>query len=443
MTEEVQAQPAFFYLTDSFKSCIIYNKKFCGKGIGIMDFKEYALSHQNNFCLELERVSLLLKKAGNPDKTMKIIHVAGTNGKGSVCSFVTAGLVHGRETVGRFSSPELFDVTDTITVNLDPITFEELDEMYDILSPLSKQVEEETGKPPSQFEINFVAALLYFKKKSCSYAVIECGMGGAGDATNAIGNSYISVITAIGADHEKFLGNTLEEITANKCGIFKSDSVVITGAQNEGVMTTILRCAGEREVTVAQLPEIIGFSDFCEKISFGGEDILLSLPGVHQVQNAAIAATVLRVAGFESTVKYALEHAVNPARLEKIDDNLFFDGAHNPDGVETLVKNINRYMPDEKYVFVTGFMADKDYRKALNLLKNLTTSDFEIFTVNVHSNPRSETSSALCEICLGLGFKAQAFDNVNEAISEAKKKGRPVFVFGSLYMYKEVESNRR
>jgi len=409
-----------------------------------MDFREYALSHQNNFCLELERVSLLLEKAGRPDRTMKIIHVAGTNGKGSVCSFVTTGLVHGGETVGRFSSPELFDVTDTISVNLKSITFEELDEIYGELSSLSRQVEDETGKSPSQFEINFVAALLYFEKKSCTYAVIECGMGGIGDATNAIGNSFISVITSIGIDHVKFLGNTLEEITINKCGIFKDDSVVITGSQNESVMTTIRKCAAERKVIVAKEPESVGFSDFSEIITFGnGENIHLSLSGIHQIQNASIAAEVLRFAGFESSVKYALENAVNPARLEKIDDNVFFDGGHNPDGIQKLTESIKRYIPNEKCVFVVGFMADKDYCKALGLLKTLKNSDFEIFTVNVHSNPRSETAENLYKACTELGLRAKPCNDVNEAICEAKKTGGTVFVIGSLYMYKEVERNHK
>ncbi len=404
-----------------------------------MNFNEYAHSYQTVICLELERVALLLKKAGSPDKKFKIIHVAGTNGKGSVCSFVTAGLVHGGERVGRFSSPELFDVTDTISVDNIPITGEELNEIYAILEPLCAEVEAETERVPSQFEINFVAALLYFEKRKCTYAVLECGMGGRGDATNAIESSFVSVITPISLDHEKFLGRTPEEIARNKCGIFKKDSIVVTGSQSDDVMNIIRQCAQDRRLVVAPLPESMGFSGFSEIVSFENETIHISLSGVHQIQNAAIAAQVLRLSGLGDEVKYALEHAVNPARMEKIGDGIYFDGAHNPRGVESLVSSINRYAPEENPIFIIGFMADKDYTSALEALKELKADKFEIYTVNVRSNPRSESSEKLCRVCRELGFEATAFEDVNLAMERAKQSDRPVFVFGSLYMYKEID----
>ena len=155
-----------------------------------MSFKDYALSHQTEICLELERVKLLLQKAGNPDRNLKIIHVAGTNGKGSVCSFVCSGLMHMKKKFGKFSSPELICINDTISVNGIDITNRELDSLLAFLSPLCDEVKSETGKAPSQFEICFVAALLHFVSQKCEYAVLECGMGGMGDATNAIEDSY-------------------------------------------------------------------------------------------------------------------------------------------------------------------------------------------------------------------------------------------------------------
>ena len=407
-----------------------------------MDFKQYALSHQNTICLELERVVLLLDKCGRPEQHMKIIHVAGTNGKGSVCSFVAEGLIFAGETVGRFSSPELLDITDTITVNSKSITLDELNALYDRIAPICNEVEKDCGKALSQFEINFVAALLYFSDKKCSYAVVECGMGGIGDATNAMEDSALSVITKISIDHETFLGDSLEKIALNKCGIFKKSSRIISAIQHESVKNIIKSEAGEKNVCFASLPQICGHEDFSEVISFDGiKKIKLSLSGVHQVHNAAVAKEVLCALGFENTVEYALSHASNPARFEQLEPGLFFDGAHNPDGVQNLAESINRYVSDgKKIVFVVGFMADKAYGEAISFLKNLNNNNFKIYTVTVHSNPRSEKAETLCKACQALGFDAEAKDNISQAICLAKQNADLVFAFGSLYMYKEYKN---
>lgn len=406
-----------------------------------MDFKQYALSHQNTICLELERVSLLLDKCDRPERTMKIIHVAGTNGKGSVCSFVSEGLIYAGEIVGRFSSPELLDITDTISVNSKSITHEELNALYDRLAPLCSEVRKECGKSPSQFEINFAAALLYFSDKNCTYAVIECGMGGIGDATNAIEDSELCIITKISLDHEAFLGDSIEKIALNKCGIFKKSSRIISAIQEESVKKIIKSEAEGRSVCFASLPAVCGFEDFSEIISFdGSQKIKLSLSGVHQVQNAAVAKEALCALGFENCVEYALSHASNPARFEKTEPGVYFDGAHNPDGVKNLADSINRYVPNDKnIVFTVGFMADKDYKKALALLKNLNNTNFKIYTVTVHSNPRSESAETLCGVCRELGYDAAAKNNISDAVSLAKQNADFVFAFGSLYMYKEYK----
>ncbi|MBE7051548.1 MAG: hypothetical protein E7395_03115 [Ruminococcaceae bacterium] len=407
-----------------------------------MNFTKYAKSHQTTICLELERVSMLLELAGNPDKKLKIIHVAGTNGKGSVCSFVCEGLVHMGNTVGKFSSPELFDVTDTITVNSIPIRADELEAIYGVLSPLCEQTKIKTGKAPSQFEINFVAALIHFVRSECSYAVLECGMGGMGDATNAICDSIVSVITPISLDHQAYLGSTLGEIATNKCGIFKPSSTVITGFQQEEVLDVIQNLSGDRNLIVAQQPTIGESCGFYETVSYRGvEGVTLSLAGVHQAKNAAIASEVLFFLGAtDDDVSYALSHGSNPARFEKIGDNVWFDGAHNPDGAAGFVATVNRRRYGGKIIFVVGFMADKDYESALSQLKNLRHQNFEIYAVPVLSNPRSESADNICKCCESLGFCTKAFNNVKEAVAEAQKDADAVFVFGSLYMYKEMMS---
>ncbi len=404
-----------------------------------MDFNTYAQSQQTKICLELERVRSLLEKCSEPDKSFKIIHVTGTNGKGSVCSFISEGLMFMGKRVGKFSSPELFDITDTITVNGTPITKGELDDIYTFLEPLCKEVNFEEGKELSQFEINFVASLLHFKNMGCTHAVIECGMGGIGDATNAIKSSEVCVITKISLDHEAYLGNTLEKITANKCGIIKEKSKVFTTSENDGVVMDVIKTFSRpKSLFVANSPKcsLDGIHAIYPLFS---SHVRLSLAGLHQADNASLAVKVLEYFGAdEKCITYALENAKHPARLEEIEKNVYFDGAHNPDGVSSLIDNINASGIGGKMIFVVGFMKDKDYLTSLSALKRLKNQNFEIYVSPVLSNPRSETAKNLAECIRKLGFLANEFPDVKTAITQAKKNCDTLFVFGSLYMYKEV-----
>lgn len=405
-----------------------------------MDFKTYAKSRQTEICLELERVKLLLQKAGNPHKGMYIIHVAGTNGKGSVCAYVCAGLDAMKKRWGRFSSPELISVEDTICVENEFITTKELEEIYDFLRPLCRDVENETGKTVSQFEINFVASLVHFKNKGCTHICLECGMGGAGDATNSIDDSDICVITKISKDHTQYLGETIEKICENKCGIFKNSSCVITGFQEERIKEKIRNLAGEREFIYAKSLKSDGYGGFSEKVSLLYEkDIKLSLSGIYQKENASIAYEVLKKTGAdEKQIRSAFENAKNPARFEKIGDNVYFDGAHNPDGVEALKMSLDRYLENERLIFVVGFMKDKEYTEALSKLKDMKNDNISFVAVNVETNPRSENAENLKNAIESLGFRCETAKNVSEGVEYAKKKADIVFAIGSLYMYKEL-----
>ena len=403
-----------------------------------MDFVTYAQSHQTKICLELSGVRSLIEKCGMPDRSFKIIHVAGTNGKGSVCSYLCEGLMFMGKKVGRFSSPELFSVTDTITVNGLPITKDELISIYSFLEPLCKEVAEEEGKTPSQLEINFVSALLYFKNMGCSHAVIECGMGGLGDATNAIESSEVCVLTKISLDHEAYLGDTLEKITANKCGIIKKGSTVFTTSANKDVIDVIKQHSSDNRLFVSECPPF-KMDGMHSLVPLGSSLVKLSLAGTHQSVNANLAKDVLIFLGAdEASLTHALSSAKNPARLEEIEKNVFFDGAHNPDGLSSLVDTINASGIDGKLTFVIGFMADKDYHASLMHLKRLNNKNFEIYTSPVLSNPRSETALKLADCVRSLGFSAKEFPDAKSAIAEAKRRGDATFVFGSLYMYKEV-----
>ena len=408
-----------------------------------MDLKKYAYTRQKNIVLKTDGVKLLLEITGNPDKKMKIVHVAGTNGKGSVCAFLREGFIRMGFKTGGFTSPELFDITDAITVDNKPISISSLEATYDILSLSAEKVYNRTGIMPSQFEINFVAAMLWFEHCGCDIAVIECGMGGKGDATNAISDSAVSVVTHVALDHCKYLGNTLEEITENKCGIFKDKSVIVTGFQDANVMNTILGCAKSRRIITAKLPVLRGFYETHEIFDYDGiKGLVCSLSGKHQTENAAIAIEVLRLFGADEKIIFdTILNAKHRARFERLKDNIYFDGAHNPDGFSEFINNINRYKMSGRMIFILGFMADKDVRSCIKYMDNLENRDFEIYTFRVRSNSRSETGEGLSRICAECGYDAKTFDDVNSALEEAKKNGGNIFIAGSLYTYKELNKS--
>lgn len=405
--------------------------------MGILDYTK----EKTNFCLELDRIKLLLQKLGNPDKKFKIIHVAGTNGKGSVCAFIEAGLKDMNLRCGRFSTPELFGIEDTITVDGEPIGKRALSNITKLLEPLSLEVEKELGKPPSAFELLFASALIHFKKKRCKWVILECGMGGIGDATNAIYDSEFSVLTNIDMDHSHYLGNTISEIARNKCGIIRYGKKVFSAVQKQEAEAVIVEECKKKKSELRFVGECkiksMDYMNVITDIGFGSTR--LSLAGVHQTRNAALAARVLEAIGAnEKNILYSLTHAENRARLEKIASSTYFDGAHNPAGVRSLVRSINAAEITGKIIFAVGFMADKDISGCFDELKKLMNKNFEIYTCTVHSNSRAETAENLKDLAISKGFEAKSFDNISKAVKAAGKCADKVFAVGSLYMYKEL-----
>lgn len=393
------------------------------------------------FCLELDRIKLLLQKLKYPEKKLCIVHVAGTNGKGSVCSFIEAGLISMGVKCGCFVSPELFVPEDSIRINGQIADKKKLQNILKKIGPLSKEIEAELGKAPSPFEKLFAAALVLFRREKCGTVILECGMGGIGDATNAIDHNDISVFSSIGIDHADYLGSTQKEIAQNKCGIIRENTTVISAEQPLDAEMTILNACREKNcqlkfVKPLKINRMEGLNAVC-KLNFG--ELKLNLAGCHQAQNCAVAIAVLDELGAsEKDIVSALSGANHKARLEEIKPGIFFDGAHNPDGVRAMVDTINMSDIGGKISFAVGFMADKDIAGCFDELKKLKLNDIEIFTSPVLSNPRSETAEKIKDIALEKGFKATECANIRQAVKMAKRTGGAVFVFGSLYMYKEI-----
>lgn len=399
-------------------------------------FKKYANSFQTVINLGLGRITLLLEKLNNPHKGLKYIHIAGTNAKGSVCAFLESALIHSGLKTGKYTSPNLIRVNERVMVNGEPIPDDVMNEYLKIVETASDSVEKELGEYPSQFEIWTAMAFLYFKEQKCDIVILETGLGGRFDATNVIEENCLSVITKIALDHTEYLGDTLDKIAFEKCGIIKKNSIVVSATQDIKALEVIKSRAKEEncELIVAPQPKEIETKEIYEKYN----DIFLSLGGVHQLENASIAECALKALGIEEgSIKYGLSHAKHPARFELLGKNPYvvFDGGHNPNGIEALKKGLIRYFGDEKKTFICAFMKDKDIEESLEILKDITE---EILFVSVKNNERSAKEEQLLEISDKLHIKATYFNDIKDAYSFALNKNKTVVICGSLYLYKDV-----
>ncbi len=298
----------------------------------------------------LDNISRLCALLGEPQDALDVIHIAGTNGKGSTGAFIEAVLADAGFKTGRFASPAVFEYREQWTAGGKIISEEKYAEY---IGKIKNITDNEPDFRPTAFEIETALAFLFFVGEKCDIAVIEAGMGGGGDATNVIKSSLVSVITPIALDHAKFLGNTVGEIAAAKAGIIKENGTVVTARQPEEIMAIIRREAAKNHAAL-YIPE-------------SGADYEISLGGAYQKENAALAAEVCRrISGVtEQNIANGLKSAVWHGRFEAIcsDPELIIDGAHNPHGAEALMKSVDLYFKGEKIIYITGVFADKDYEE--------------------------------------------------------------------------------
>ncbi|MBQ7822499.1 MAG: bifunctional folylpolyglutamate synthase/dihydrofolate synthase [Clostridia bacterium] len=393
--------------------------------------------------LGLERITNLLEKLGRPDRKLKFVHVAGTNGKGSTCAFIEAALVKDGKKTGKFTSPNLVRVNERICINGNDIPDFDLERVLTAAEEASKFVENETGEAPTQFEIWCAAAMLYFAQQKCDIVVLEVGLGGEYDATNVIEKCELAVICHIDIDHTAYLGDTLEEIAHAKCGIIKDGiaaRTVVTGTQYPEVTELIRARAKEHghTLTVAETPEPIGFDGIYEYyIMPDGERVKLALGGSYQLANAAVAHAALKALGLpDASIKAGLESASHRGRFEMIADGVIFDGGHNPDGVRALEASLDRYFCDTPMTVIYACMADKDIKTTLS---TLTRKDREFICTTVQGNPRAMMPEALRdyarENCKVSGIAAPS---LRDALALAKSRGRLTIICGSLYLYGDL-----
>ena len=389
----------------------------------------------------LGRTQELLRKMGNPEKKLKFVHIAGTNGKGSTASMTASILQQAGYKVGLYTSPYIYRFHERMQVNGVEITDEELIACTEYVKPFAQSMAES----PTEFELVCCIAFEYFLRQNCDIVVLEVGMGGALDATNVIECPEVAVITNIGLDHTDFLGNTVEEIAATKAGIFKEggNAVIYRGSQSvEKVFEDI--CA-ERNVRLkkADFAGLQLHSHGLEGQVFDcGERKNLQLPllGVHQLKNAAVVLSIidtLKEKGWnlsEENIRDGLKYARWPGRFDIVGhDPLFIiDGGHNPQCIEALVVNIQDYLKDRKVIALTGVLADKDYADMYKPVMPLVQE----FVCITPPNPRKLEAAELAKHLQSVGAKATACGSIEEGVRTARSLAGTdgvVLCFGSLY----------
>ncbi len=409
------------------------------------DFKTYANSFQTKSRLGLESVGALCEKLGNPQKNLRFIHVAGTNGKGSTCAFLQCILTESGLKTGKFISPNMIDVCERISIDGKNVSSSEMDELLNKVEKVAREVEHELGAMPTQFEIWTAAAFLYFEKENCDIVVLETGLGGRLDATNIIDTPEMCIITKIDIDHIEYLGGTIEKIAAEKGGIIKKGSSVITTPnQPKEALDVLYAIAENRGADFIVVPSTKNHSH--EKMSEcfdldSMHNLKINLAGIHQTENATLAVVAAQKMGIdEKHIRAGLIKARNIGRFEKLSENptVIFDGAHNVNGTTALIDALNRYFAEERFSIIYAAMADKDIDASLNLLKeNGFCEKAKIFAVSVKDNPRAQTAEKLAEKFDSFGFNAVPCHDIGVAYELALKENKTILICGSLYLYKD------
>lgn len=406
-------------------------------------FQKYANSFQSVTVPGLSRITALLSLFGDPQDSLRCIHIAGTNGKGSVSAYIASSLSAAGYRVGKYISPNLLKINERISVNGVDIDDNSLSSLLSEIEPKAAIVKKNTGMAPTQFEIWTAAAFLWFAKQKCDYVVLEVGLGGEFDATNVIKKNEIAVITRLGMDHMQYLGNTLAKIAAAKCGILKDNSAsgtCVTVEQEPEAMAVIRRETEKHRLTLLTVhPQPEGHTDIYEHFSVDElHGLTAGIPGYHQIENAALAAVACKTLGLpEEAIRAGIASAVNPGRFERLseDPTVIYDGGHNENGIRALVASLNRYYPGVQKTVVFACMTDKKIDESLRLLSD-NTADF-IFTT-VKDNPRAMTAEVLTEKALTFGICGTCCPDIGEAYEKALRLSRLTVICGSLYLYHDL-----
>ena len=400
----------FLFLTKVYKSSLLFYFELMS--YTYQDAKNL-LTSQGKFHINLglERISAILELLGNPQDRLKCFHVAGTNGKGSVCSIIATVLAEAGMKTGLYTSPHLFKYTERIKVNGNNIP----DEVFARLVFEVCEIADKNDIHLTEFEILTAVMFKYFADNNVDVVVLETGLGGRYDATNVIKENLCAIITHIALDHTERLGNTRDKIAEEKAGIIKPNCPVVTCEGFEVIRDT----ADEKN---ALLMMIAPFEDTTN----------LSLKGMYQQENLSLALAAVRLVYpqiSEYIIQDALKKVKHPARFQLIEDkNIIIDGAHNPNGIIALKESLDFYYPDKRRRYVFGCLRNKDYKK---MVSTLFEANDEIYFYHFN-NPNSCTFEELQSVC---EFEAKEFEDITKL---EYRNDTLTIVCGSFYMINEI-----
>ena len=399
----------------------------------------------------LERTHKLLEYLGNPEKDLKLIHIAGTNGKGSTTSMITEILIGAGYKVGMYTSPFIEEFEERIQINRNNIPKETLADLMDEVKEAVDKVIKGGYNHPTEFEIITVLMLLYFKKENIDFGVIEVGLGGRLDSTNVI-KPILQVITSISFDHTNLLGNTLAEIAEEKAGIIKNGIPTVIYPQHDKALKVIKDKCHEMnsELYIAdnnklKFISVVNEDKPYQLLKYDSDkdvNILLPLLGEHQIMNLSVVIKVIDILNKRNITNISIENIVESiknvswkGRLEVLSTNPYvvIDGAHNIQGIETLSRNINKYFKYNNLYLILGILADKDVEE---MIKVITPMAQKIYAVTPNSI-RAELADDLRSEVIKYNINCKAYDDYEEAyikaLSDADRNDL-ILASGSLYM---------
>ncbi len=328
--------------------------------------------------LGLEQIGKLLARLGDPQKAMQYVHVAGTNGKGSTTSMIAGALCAAGYRTGMYISPSVESFAERIQINMEPISDDALAAAVTEVKAAAEQMEADGDGVVTEFEVVMAAAFLAYKEAGCEIAVLETGLGGRLDATNIIDRPRVAVIVSVSFDHIGVLGDTLTQITREKCGIIKDGCPVVSYVEQQDEVLTVLRdhCAAVGSQLVIPAIERFAVTELGldgTKFVYDGEEYFTRMTGAHFAKNALSAIEALRLLAAQGleispeAIKTGVAGKPMTARMEKINDKpcILLDGAHNPDGVAKLCETIDTLLAGKRIITVMGMFADKDYEKCI------------------------------------------------------------------------------
>ena len=414
----------------------------------------------------LDAIEGLLEELGHPEDNLKVVHIAGTNGKGSIFAYLSSILIAAGFKVGRYISPTISCYEERFQINGEYITKDELARLYNIVEEAMKREEEKTGLKPTLFEVETAISFLYFKEEKVDYALIEVGMGGRMDATNVIRHPELTVISSISYDHQAFLGDTLEEIAWQKAGIIKERCPVVLSENSDEVCKVIEQEATKKKVKCIEIKptdyEVLSETPYGSTFLWKEQRYETKLPGRHQVSNAvtALAASeylfrkdyeknnarkAIAKKLDEMNVKSAQQGGIIrtcwPGRLEVLKkEPLFYrDGAHNPDGAKKLAAFLQKYFTNKKIIYIMGVLKDKEYKKMLRYLMPMAK---EVYVFKP-KNERGLSAQILADTIKEVADVSVTIESdVNAAVFRALDTAKPDDVLvacGSLSFMEEME----